>query len=35
MAKGDVRAAKIYETIGVYLGYTWRITLIFMISTTR
>ena len=22
MAKGDERAAKIYETIGVYLGYT-------------
>jgi predicted NBD/HSP70 family sugar kinase len=22
MAKGDARAAKIYETIGVYLGYT-------------
>jgi predicted NBD/HSP70 family sugar kinase len=22
MAKGDQRAAKIYETIGVYLGYT-------------
>jgi predicted NBD/HSP70 family sugar kinase len=22
MAKGDGRAAKIYETIGVYLGYT-------------
>ena len=22
MAKGDPRAAKIYETIGVYLGYT-------------
>jgi predicted NBD/HSP70 family sugar kinase len=22
MAKGDERAAKIYETVGVYLGYT-------------
>jgi len=22
MAKGDARAAKIYETIGIYLGYT-------------
>ena len=34
MAKGDERAAKIYETIGVYLGYSHaRITRIFTIST--
>ena len=32
MAKGDPRAAKIYETIGVYLGYALAHTRIFTIS---